>query len=100
MVIPVHDDNPTRRPAVVTVALIAVNVVVFLLSPLASHVVGDSELRQQCRAVAFFDQYGAKPDELLHNRAEPLVSTGEVGGQPGRAGGVEGVPTYKKVPVF
>src|SRR6266498_3544030 len=34
--IPIHDDNPTRRTAVVTLTLIAINVVVFLLEP-ASH---------------------------------------------------------------
>jgi len=33
--IPIHDDNPTRRPAVVTWTLIAINVVVFLLEPIS-----------------------------------------------------------------
>src|SRR6266511_1937350 len=33
--IPIHDDNPTRRPAVVPWTLIAVNVVVFLLEPIS-----------------------------------------------------------------
>ena len=33
--IPIHDDNPTRRPAVVNWTLIAINVVVFLLSPIS-----------------------------------------------------------------
>ena len=35
MVLPIHDENPTRRTPVVTYALIAANVIVFLLSPLA-----------------------------------------------------------------
>ncbi|MDX6265600.1 MAG: hypothetical protein QOD70_340, partial [Frankiales bacterium] len=47
MVLPVHDDNPTRRPGYVTWLLIGVNVVVFLLSPLATHFVGSTPLRQE-----------------------------------------------------
>ena len=35
MVLPVHDVNPTRRAPWVTRLLLAVNVVVFLLSPIA-----------------------------------------------------------------
>jgi membrane associated rhomboid family serine protease len=75
MVIPIHDENPTRRTPVVTYVLLAVNVVVFLLSPLSSHVVGDGGAAQVCRQVAFLDEWAAKPDELVHNRAEPVVRT-------------------------
>ena len=73
MVLPVHDENPTRRAPVVTYLLIAVNVVVFVLSPVVTHVIGSTPAAQVCRQIAFFDQWAAKPDELVHNR--PL-STG------------------------
>jgi membrane associated rhomboid family serine protease len=70
VVLPVHDVNPTRRVPVVTYALIAINVVVFLLSPVATHVVGDSQLQQECKQIAFFDQYAAKPHELVTNHQD------------------------------
>jgi membrane associated rhomboid family serine protease len=99
VVIPIHDDNPTRRPAVVTLALVAVNVVVFLLSPLSGHVVGSTSAQQQCRQVAFLDQWAAKPDELVNNRQEPAGATGAVGGVPGRLGCVvTSPPPYRKTP--
>ena len=80
MVLPVHDDNPTRRPGYVTWLLIAINVVVFVLSPVASHLLGDTPVAQQCRQVAFFDKYAAKPDELVHNRQDhPTVLVDEQG---------------------
>jgi membrane associated rhomboid family serine protease len=79
MVLPVHDDNPTRRPGYVTWLLIAINVVVFVLSPLAVHLVGDTPLKQECQTRAYFDRYAAVPDELVHNRQEPGAATGEVG---------------------
>jgi membrane associated rhomboid family serine protease len=93
VVLPVHDTNPTRRVAVVTYALIAINVVAFLLSPVATHVVGSSEIQQQCRQIAFFDEYAAKPHELLTNKQDP----------PTRAVTRSGdnpcpVPSYEKVP--
>ncbi len=101
MVLPVHDDNPTRRPAVVTMALIAVNVVAFLFSPLAGHVVGDQSARAQCRQVAFLDQWAAKPDELVHNRQEPVGATGEVAEVRGRLGClVVSPPPYEKTPLL
>jgi membrane associated rhomboid family serine protease len=78
MVIPVHDENPTRRTPVVTYLLLAVNVVVFLMSPVATHVVGSSELAQECRQLEFFDRWAAKPDELVHNRQLETGATGQV----------------------
>jgi membrane associated rhomboid family serine protease len=77
MVLPVHDDNPTRRPGYLTWLLIAVNVVAFLLSPLAAHVAGSTPLKQECLTRAYFDKYAAIPDELVHNRQEPRALTGE-----------------------
>jgi membrane associated rhomboid family serine protease len=99
MVIPVHDDNPTRRPGYVTWLLIAVNVVVFVLSPLAVHLVGDTPLKQECQTRAYFDRYAAVPDELVHNRQEPIAATGEVGVSGNRAGCIdEHPPPFHKRP--
>jgi membrane associated rhomboid family serine protease len=92
VVLPVHDENPTRRRGYVTYVLIAVNVVAFLLSPLATHVVGESSAAQQCEQLAFFDHYAAVPDELTHNRQEPSAATGEVGTSNGRVGCLEQKP--------
>ena len=79
MVLPVWDINPTRRPPYVTYVLIALNVAVFLMQPIArSSVSGDVALAQACRQEAFFRQWGAIPKELLSN--EPL---GETVGGPG-----------------
>ena len=101
MVLPLHDVNPTRRTPVVTYLLIAANVVVFLLSPMSTHIVGTATVQQQCRQLAFFDQYAAKPDELLHNRQEPVGATGEVGRSRGRVGCIEQHPApYAKTPFF
>ena len=101
MVLPVHDENPTRRVAVVTYALIAVNVVVFVLSPVAVHLFGSTSPQQQCTQVAFFDRYAAVPDELVHNRQEPAGATGEVGTAHGRSGCVERLPApFAKTPVL
>ena len=98
MVIPVHDENPTRRTPVVTYLLIAVNVVVFLLSPVAAHVVGSESPQHECQTLQFFDHWAAKPYELLHNTQLP-AATGEVV----RVGGHLGCrtvvhPSYRKVP--
>jgi membrane associated rhomboid family serine protease len=99
VVLPVHDINPTRRTPIVTYALIAANVIVFLLSPVATHVVGSSQLAQRCQQVAFFDHYAAKPSELIHNRQEPFGATGRVGVLQGRAGCLaQHPPPYNKTP--
>ena len=92
MVLPVHDDNPTRSPGYVTWLLIAINVVVFVLSPLAVHVIGDTPLKQECQTRAFFDHYAAVPDELVHNRQEPVAATGEVGRSGNRIGCIDQHP--------
>ncbi len=92
MVLPVHDTNPTRRTPVITYLLLLVNVVAFALSPLAVHVVGGQSAAQECRIVAFLDQYAAVPDELVHNRQEPRASTGAVGRRGDQVGCVEQSP--------
>jgi membrane associated rhomboid family serine protease len=62
MVIPLGDDNPTRRRPVVTWLLLAVNVGVFLLvQPLG---------QDACEQVAFFLDHATIPAELV--QGEPL----------------------------
>jgi membrane associated rhomboid family serine protease len=100
VVLPLHDANPTARTPVVTYLLIAANVVVFLLSPIASHVVGSSTAQQECRQLAFYDQYAAKPDELVRNRQEPRVATGQIGQVGDRVGCRIAAPDYRKTPFF
>jgi membrane associated rhomboid family serine protease len=95
VVIPVHDENPTRRTPVVTYALLAVNVVVFLLSPLSSHLVGETPLATECRQIAYLDHWAAKPTEVLHEDPSDEAATGQV-----LRGGCEAVspPPYDKRP--
>jgi membrane associated rhomboid family serine protease len=93
--IPIHDENPTRRTPVVTWLLIAVNVVVFLLSPIAF----DSPIAQpsgaeQCQEESFLLQWAAIPDEVVDNR--PLVEPGERV----RAGSCVFTVDYDKSPVL
>ena len=99
--LPIHDVNPTRRTPVVTYLLIAVNVVAFLLSPVATHVLGGTGERDQCRQVAFFDHYAAEPKEVLTGTQQPQAATGEVGTDPagGRTGClVQQPPPFRKTP--
>jgi membrane associated rhomboid family serine protease len=74
--IPIHDDNPTRRPGVVTWLLIAANVVVFLLEPVASLSLSGNENTPAglCRQLAFFQQYAAIPKELTSNDQLPVTA--------------------------
>ncbi|MGH9026836.1 MAG: rhomboid family intramembrane serine protease [Acidimicrobiia bacterium] len=65
MVIPLHDDNPARRFPVVTVALIAINVVVFFFV----------QPRSGSEEVEFTYEYAAIPCEVT--QGEPL-SFGEI----------------------
>lgn len=100
MVLPVHDTNPVRRTPIVTYALIAINVVVFLVSPLAQHVVGTSSPDQQCEVLAYLDHYAAVPDQLIGNNSPRTVATDRVGRNPvtGQIGCVADVPNYDKRP--
>ena len=93
MVLPVHDDNPTRRVPVVTYLLLIVNVLAFLLSPVATHIVGSSDIEQQCRQIAFFDEYAAKPRELLTGEQGPPTRVID-----GEDISVCPVPSYNKEP--
>ncbi|MEU6095781.1 rhomboid family intramembrane serine protease [Streptomyces sp. NPDC047079] len=99
MVIPVHDVNPVRRTPYVTYALIAANIVVFLLTPgVAGSVVGQSDLSQLCHLHAFLEHYAAVPRELIHDQFPRLVPTGDVGIGPNGPGCVVGPPDYQKSP--
>jgi membrane associated rhomboid family serine protease len=93
--IPIHDDNPTRRPGVVTWTLIAINVVVFLLEPISPlDPGGDANTTAGfCRQLAFFRQYAAIPVELTRN--DPLDQTA---GPAVRGGCLRVRPDYQKVP--
>lgn len=101
MVIPVHDVNPVRRTPWVTYALIAANVVVFLLTPgTVGAVSGTSGLAQTCKQQAFYERYAAIPTELTHNNALDRVPNGEVGVGADGPGCVVTAPGYHKVPVL
>jgi membrane associated rhomboid family serine protease len=101
VVIPVHDINPTRRTPWVTYALIAINVIVFLFTPAArGGLSGGTSLSDVCSQEAFFEQYGAVPDEMVDNKAQQIVPNGTVGVGPNGPGCVVGPPAYTKIPVL
>ncbi|HSV67158.1 MAG TPA: rhomboid family intramembrane serine protease [Mycobacteriales bacterium] len=67
MVIPLHDENPTRNIPVVTWMLIAVNVVVFLASPVVlSPLTRAAAGNLLCEQVAYYQRWGTIPAELTH----------------------------------
>jgi membrane associated rhomboid family serine protease len=95
VVIPVYDENPTRRRPYVTWTLIAINVLVFLLSPVArGPIVGDPSTAQLCRQQAYFLEYGAVPAELNGNRPLPYG----VGAAAGESSCFQVEPSYQKRP--
>jgi membrane associated rhomboid family serine protease len=99
MVIPIHDENPVRRTPWVTYALIAANVVVFLLTPVVRTTgMQDVTVAQLCQQEAFFDRYGAIPRELTSNEPLPVVPTGDVGASPSGPACVAQAPSYTKIP--
>ncbi|HEY7485948.1 MAG TPA: rhomboid family intramembrane serine protease [Streptosporangiaceae bacterium] len=73
MAMPLYDNQPTRRAPVVTYTLVAINVVIFLITPMASlnHRYGDGHARA-CAQEVFSRHYGAIPKELIDNRQQPL----------------------------
>lgn len=101
MVIPVHDENPVGRTPWVTYALIAANVLVFLLTP-AAQTTGMQGITpaQLCRQEAFFDRYAAIPRELTNNKPLPVVPTGEVGVGPSGPACIVQAPPYEKLPLL
>ncbi|GAB3982700.1 rhomboid family intramembrane serine protease [Actinoallomurus acanthiterrae] len=73
MALPLYDNQPTRRAPLVTYFLIAANVVVFLLSPIASIGHHDESAEQRrCAQVTFLLKHGAVPNELLSDRQNPV----------------------------
>jgi membrane associated rhomboid family serine protease len=100
VVIPVHDINPVRRTPWVTYLIVAANVVVLLLTPVAGTSLngGAATTAQACRQAAFLDEYGAIPHEMITDRPLPLVATGQAGSEPGTC--VVARPAYHKNPVL
>ena len=93
MVIPIHDANPTHRRAVVTLLIIAVNLLVFLATPVRSAASGSSDGRAACTTEAFLDRWAAVPAELTSNRPAERVFLGPVA-----TGCLQGPPNYAKQP--
>jgi membrane associated rhomboid family serine protease len=101
VVIPVHDINPLRRRPLVTYALVAANVVVLLLTPVAIGTLatqpGGAAL---CKQAAFYDRWAAIPRELTTDRQLPLVPNGQ--GAVTASGTLCSVqrPWYTKIPAL
>jgi membrane associated rhomboid family serine protease len=74
VVFPIHDQNPTRNRAYLTLLLIAFNVVVFLFSPaVRGSLTGGGSDQTKCAEQAYYQRWGAIPTELTH--AEQLSVT-------------------------
>ena len=72
MALPLYDNQPTRRAPLVTYLLVAANVVVFLITPMAALVQSYGQGAERlCSQSAFLREYGAIPRELIDNRQEP-----------------------------
>jgi membrane associated rhomboid family serine protease len=67
---------PLRRVPLVTYFIVALNVALFLAEPInKAPLAGVSQTAPAaCRQVQFFEQYGAVPAELIHNRKLPQLS--------------------------
>jgi membrane associated rhomboid family serine protease len=104
MVLPVHDRNPLSRRPVVTWALIAVNVAVFVLAtPLLTSVGGVAQPAPAalCNQERFFDTYAAIPKELLDNQQLDQAPNGQVAAVRGRVGCVvTSPPSFHKSPAL
>jgi rhomboid family protein len=96
VVIPIHDRNPTQHPAYVTYALIAVNVVLFVLGPLSGLFgTSRSQADQACQQAVYFIEYAVIPREVIHNQPlDPDVIRVQVGN---RVVACE-VPQHTKIP--
>jgi len=95
VVIPVYDSNPTRRRPYVTWALLLINVLAFLLSPVArGPLIGQASIGELWEQQGYFLEYGAVPEELTSNR--PLDYT--VGEAAGRNQCFREAPDYRKRP--
>jgi membrane associated rhomboid family serine protease len=101
--IPIHDQNPTWRTAWVTLVLIAVNVAVFLIEPVAplSLSGNPNSPAELCDQEAFFFRYAAIPRELTRNEQLPAT----ISATPARVTGDQVQcqvtrPRYDKVPAL
>lgn len=82
---PLYDDQPTRRAPLVTYALIAINFLIFLMTPMATFGNSYGSQREQvCDQAVFIRQYGAVPQELTDN--EPIPIPGPVAAACGLSG--------------
>jgi len=101
--IPIHDENPTLRRAWVTITLIAINLVVFLLEPVAMSFSGNPTTAQAaCHQEAFFRRWAAIPRELTTNRQLPITIEDN---RPPRVQGNQvacpvGRPNFDKIPAL
>ena len=101
MVIPVHDVNPLRRTPWVTYALVAANVIVLLLTPVAiGTVASQSGPAALCKQAAFYDRYAAIPRELTTDRQLPRVPSGHLAATVHGLGCVLQRPPYHKSPAL
>jgi membrane associated rhomboid family serine protease len=99
VVLPVHDVNPLRRTPWVTYGLVAANVVVLLLTPVAiSTVASQPTASALCKQAAFYDRYAAIPRELTTDRQLPLVPSGQTAVSAHGTGCLLQRPTYHKSP--
>ncbi|MFC9976126.1 rhomboid family intramembrane serine protease [Spirillospora sp. NPDC127200] len=73
MALPLYDSQPARRVPWVTYLLVAANIVVFLLTPMANFATwyGEGKVRE-CRAAEFSMEHGAIPRELTTGEQQPL----------------------------
>jgi membrane associated rhomboid family serine protease len=73
LAIPLYDSQPTRRVPLVTYTLIAFNVLIFLITPMANLTHRDEVGEERaCAVVTFSRHYGAIPKELTSNRQQSL----------------------------
>jgi membrane associated rhomboid family serine protease len=95
VVFPIHDQNPTRNRAYLTLTLIGLNVLIFLFSPaVRGSLTGSGSDVLQCSETAYFEHWGVIPTELTHARQLPVVSGPPVPGEPGGCLAVR--PSYRK----
>jgi membrane associated rhomboid family serine protease len=93
VVFPIHDENPTRNRAFLTLTLIALNMLVFLISPaVRSSLTGGGSERLRCAEQAYFQRWGAIPTELTHAKQLPYT----FGPPVGRDTCEQVAPTYRK----
>jgi membrane associated rhomboid family serine protease len=101
VVIPVHDINPLRRTPWVTYGLVAINVVVLLLTPVAiGTLAAQPGAAAECKQAAFYDRYAAIPKELTTDRQLPLVPSGRATATAQGTACLLQTPTYRKIPAL